>query len=131
MGSDYFNTNWITDVHCKDIATRQTITQTLTNLDEEIEQICQLKGVPVDSIPVDGSGYISSVQLKEFARMWIYVSLLGDYWGVAHGENDIYYKKMLKYEGRLTAAEADLTSDNILANTPLDSSSFIQQAVIY
>ena len=132
--ADYINTNWVTDRHCKDLVARQAeadITEMLTIVDGQIDGMCQMKGVPVDSIPVDEDSYITSTKLIEFARFSLYVELLSAYWGSAHGLNDIYYEKLQFYTGELARAESELTKDNILQNEPLSSSSSIQQVVIY
>ena len=127
----YINTAWITDRHCKDIATRQDITETLTLADSAINAVVQMKGVDVGDIPVDARGYLTSTALIDYGRFWVYVELLSNYWGSAHGENDIYYEKLQWYRDELAKTESKLTKDNILNNSPLNQSSFIYEVPIY
>ena len=127
----YINTVWITDIHCKDLATRQDIAEILVLADLNIEGIVQVKGVSPSDIPVDGSGYLTSSALITYARFYMYVELLSAYWGSAHGLNDIYYEKLQYFRDELAKAENGLTTDNILGNDPLSQSSFIQQVPIY
>ncbi len=129
--ADYYNSAWTTDRHVKDIQTNMTITDQLTLLDGAIDGVCQMNGVSVDDIPVDGSGYITSTKLIDFARFWLYVELLGDYWGSSDGEEDVYYDKLQHYEGQLAKAEGALTNANIMQNSPLANSDQITQVVVY
>ena len=55
----YFNTQNITDMHVKDIASREDISQQLIALDNEIVAVCISKGVLKDDIPIDINGYIT------------------------------------------------------------------------
>lgn len=127
----YFNTQNITDMHVKDIASREDISQQLITLDNEIVAVCISKGVLKDDIPIDINGYITSPMLIRYATFWIYQTLLSDYWGGASGEiTDIYKAKLEHYSSEVYAAKADLTKENIL-NENLTQTSFIRQVVVY
>ena len=130
--ADYFNTAWVTDVHAKKIVAQVDLTETLTQLDEVIDGICQVKGVPVASIPVDGTtGYITSTRLIQYSIRWLYVKLFGDYWGSANGLNDIYYEKLQFNVEQLGVEEGKLTYENIISNDPITPTGSIGMAVRY
>ena len=126
----YYNTSDVTDFHVADIVERETITAQITQLDNEIENICIAKGVSVSEIPVDDDGYITSPTLITYARFWLYHTLLSDYWGGANGENDIYYEKLKYYESQMVSAKQSLTAANIL-NTDLDEGAFVKFCPVY
>jgi hypothetical protein len=130
--ADYFNTDWITDLHVQDIAERETITTQLALLDNEIEMVCITKNVLVSEIPVDSeTGYITSPTLINYAIYWIYVKLLSDFWGGAMGDvADIYKAKLDYFVMEKNSARADLTYENIL-NVNVTSKSFIRSVPVY
>jgi hypothetical protein len=130
--ADYFNTDWITDLHVADIAERETITTQLALLDNEIVAVCIAKGVLEADIPIDSeTGYITSPTLINYAIYWIYVKLLSDYWGGAMGDTaDIYKSKLDWYIIEKDRAKADLTYENIL-NANLTQSSYIRMVPVY
>jgi hypothetical protein len=130
--ADYFNTDWITDLHVADIAERETITTQLALLDNEIEMVCIKKNVLAEDIPVDDlNGYITSPALITYAIYWIYVKLLSDFWGGAMGDvADIYKAKLDDFRMEMNNAKADLTYENIL-NVNLTQSSYIRMVPVY
>jgi len=131
---NYFDKDLITDTHVKDIADREDIAGQLSALDDEIKAVCVARGVPVNMIPVDQDGRITSAMLKRYATFWLYFTILHDYWGISGMDTgmteDIYKHKLGYYETRMTKAKNDLTADNIIGE-PLDQTSFIRQVPVY
>jgi len=126
-----FNTDWITDLHVKDIAERENIDTQLELLDNEIKNVCIARGIQPDQIPVDNGGFITSPALINYAIFWIYWKLLSDYWGGAMGDvADIYKSKLDFYTGERNTAKSDLTYENIL-NVNLSEQSFIRMVPVY
>lgn len=125
------NKDWITDKHCADIIARNDTTEFFNRIDNMIISQCAYFGIQQTDIHVDGSGYITSTALKEYAINEACYSLLRDYWGSSHGTNDIYYEKMMFYKDERDKAQMKLTYENILNNQNLSKSSFIGEAPIY
>jgi len=129
----YLNPLYITDEQAKDIYTRETVNvaNIVTLVDLAVEAFVQSKGVSVDDIPVDGSGYAISYVVIQYARYHMYIELLDAYRGSSHGDiDDIYQDKSEEYQEKLTKVEADATVDAILSNTDLPRTAFIGSVVL-
>ena len=127
----YFNTDWLTDMHVRDIADREDISVQIARLDSEIETACLQKNVLPEDIPVDNDGYLTSGTLISFAVYSLYVTILSDYWGGAMGDNnDIYFSKLEYFTRERNNSKAMLTTDNILG-VPLTGAAYIQQVPVY
>lgn len=128
----YLNPTHATDIHFKQIAGDYlvNIADELALLDLEIENVCYSFGIDPESIPVDGQNYITSATLIDYALYWIYTKVLTDHWGAAHGENDIYYEKVQRYDAKTGEARGKLTGDNILMIDP-EETSFASEIIIY
>jgi len=132
----YLNTAWLSeDEHAEFIAANETITAYNTKIDREIERICLIKGVRVDEIPVDGSGYLTSRVLQSYAIEYALYSLFRGYWGNRGGTNNIYYEKMLLAKEEVQRLKDDITYENILGLTddngdPKCSNSYASQVAV-
>ncbi|MCK5023243.1 MAG: hypothetical protein KAS04_03660 [Candidatus Aenigmarchaeota archaeon] len=128
--ADLFDTEWITEQYCKDIVLVEDITKELSWLDRKIVSAAGAKGVFEVNIPIDVDGYIESSTLIDYATYEIYIKLCEDFWGSAHGDEDIYKDKMEDFENKRNAAHGKLTKDNILSNV-VDNKASIGFVPIY
>lgn len=128
----YLNPIFITDEHVSDVASREDLSQIYELNDKFIEAFCQSKGVLVEDIPVDGSGYANTYAVVELARLQFYFEVLRSYRGTAHGnDEDIYMSKLETYVEDLRIAQNTTTKDRILQDTPLDITSFTSFVPVY
>ncbi len=105
----YLAVKYIKDIHVKDLYNKLDATgktEAMEELDSQIENFANIKGVLVDNIDVDVSGNISNINLINFAVYTLYIKLLTDYWGSSGIPNDIYFDKIEMYEKKLKTIES-------------------------
>lgn len=111
----YLDPSWLSeDEHAEYINSVENITAYTNSVDREIETIALSKGVRVDEIPVDGSGYLTSRVLQSYAIAFTFYRLFAGYWGKRQGEEDIYYDKMTFWREEMTRIKGMITEQSIL-----------------
>jgi hypothetical protein len=111
----YLNPDWLLqDEHAEYIDDVADISAYDVAIDREVETIALTKGVRVDEIPVDGSGYLDSRVLQSYAIAYAMYVLFRGYWGKRSGNQDIYYDKMIVYEREVQRLSSFVTYGSII-----------------
>ena len=93
---------------------RDTMDQYYDRIDKKVRSLCQSRGVPASEIPVDGSGYVTSLVLEECAMYYGMMIINLGYFGSGNGsQRDVYWAKYQEYKELYRDALKDLTKETI------------------
>ena len=113
--------SWVADEHFEYIDNRDTLTTYYAVVDREIQTQSIMAGVPVPDIPVDGSGYVSSVVLQSYGIAVLKYEVFFGYWGKRNGNDDIYHAKLMQLKEKVDELKNMITAANILGYDPTDT----------
>lgn len=89
-------------------------------IDRKIVKVCRDEQVLPDDIPVDGSGFITSIALTEMAVNYGIAIILRGYTGSGAGNRQDVYNKYEHYWGLYELALQDVTYEEITGGSPND-----------
>lgn len=93
---------------------KDTMDRYYDKIDKQVEMLCQSKGVPASTIPVDGSGHVTSLVLESVAVNYGLYIICRGYAGSGNGNvRDVYGAKSVQYYEDYKEALKHLTKDTI------------------
>jgi len=132
----YVNTDWLKVDELAEaiIETGEDLTNLLENVDDEINRLAIVNQLTVDDILVDGSGYVTSIVLKMYARYFALYLIMCYYAGSGNGNSvdDAYGGNIEKYKGLVAELATQITKETITGGTgdevvPVEA--FVEQKV--
>lgn len=92
-----------------------TMTAYYDAVDREIEYECLVRGVSRPNIPVDESGYVTSIVLERFGVYFALWQICEGYAGSGNGRSadDVYANKAKRYKALYEDSLSNLTKENI------------------
>lgn len=93
------------------IASGDSLLTYYQNIDDEIHSLCWINGVTPSNIPVDSSGYVTSIPLAMYAT---YYGIYRINTGYTRQEGDVYDRHAREYYALAQNAKGYITKDTIL-----------------
>ena len=116
----YVNPEWLSvDELASQIVAKEDLTSFFAELDDEVKRQLVMAQVKIVDMPVDESGYITSLFLKDYMVNYALVRLYNYYQGSGQGIDDVYSSGSEKYYDAMIRAEKKL---NYYTITGADSS---------
>ena len=115
------------------VAQSETMTAYYADIDAMIVATCLEEGVKQADIPLDGSGYVESLHLQQFAKFYGMRRILMGYAGVGGMVNDVYRAKVGEYDMEMKTWRGKINKTIITggdATATLPKSTFIKSFAI-
>ena len=105
----YVNPEWLSvDELASQIVAKEDLTSFFAEMDDEVKRQLVMAQVKTIDMPVDESGYITSLFLKDYMVNYALVRLYNYYQGSGQGIDDVYSSGSEKYYDAMIRAEKKL-----------------------